>query len=460
MLLPSWNRCFLAIAIFGAVVASPAWGHPNHDEPPRVFASVEQFRPTPLPDRVVVSWSEDPATTIDVTYRTDVATTRTVCQWIAAAKILGDHNTGDILEAASVEGTSEPFTSDLGEALIHTVKLRSLESATRYAYRVGDSANWSEWHHVTTASKAAASGEVEPFEFLYFGDAQNAVRALWSRVRREAHAEAPRAAFALHAGDLINNQKSDAEWGEWHGAAGWLNATVPTVAVPGNHEYHVVDLKPTVSAHWRPQFSFPTNGLKGLEETSYWFNYQGARFVALNSNERQEEQAEWLDRLLTDEPKTQWTIVTFHHPIFSAAKNRDNPTLRAMWKAVFDKHGVDLALTGHDHTYARSGLGGPTDSELVGTENVGEGLRGKVGKTVYVVSVSGPKMYPLGDAWEVSRNASGLQLYQVIGVDQDAIRYQAFSAAGDLYDAFTLHKNSEGEVELEEQTPPTPPIHK
>lgn len=435
----------------------PAEGHPNHDDQPRVYAPAEQHRPTPLPDRVVLSWSDDPATTMDVTYRTDSETTRTLCQWVAASRIVGDHQSGDVPESEELEGTSEPFTSDLGECLMHSVQLRRLEPATRYAYRVGDGVNWSEWHHFTTASHDEA-----PFEFLYFGDAQNAVRSRWSRVRREAHADAPRAAFALHAGDLINHSNADAEWGEWHGAAGWLNATVPTVATPGNHEYFVRNLKPTVSDHWRPQFSFPTNGPKGLEESCYWFDYQGVRFVSLNSNERHEEQAEWLDRVLTDEAKTRWTVATFHHPIYSAAKNRDNPTLRKLWKAVFDKHGVDLALTGHDHTYARSGLGGPVDrqDDVVGTKNVGDGLRAQMGKTVYVVSVSGPKVYPLGDAWQVSRNASGLQLYQVLGVGHDAIHYEAFTAAGDLYDAFTLHKDESGEIRLEEQTPPTPEVHK
>lgn len=446
----------LVVNLLTATAGGLAWGHEGHDAAPRVYAAVDQHRPTPLPDRVVLSWSDDPAATADVTYRTETSVSTTVCEYVEAAKIVGDHKSGDVPEASRVEGTSETFKCDLGESRFHSVGLRGLEPKTRYAYRVGDGANWSEWHHFTTASR-----EAEPFEFVYFGDAQNAVRALWSRVRREAHNDAPRAAFALHAGDLINNANADAEWGEWNQAAGWLNGTVPTIATPGNHEYTVRGLKPAVTAHWRPQFSFPLNGPKGLEETCYWLDYQGTRLVSLNSNERHAEQAEWLDRVLSDEPPARWTIVTFHHPIYSAAKNRDNATLRKLWKPLFDKHGVDLALTGHDHTYARSGLGGPeATAPVVGTENVGAGLRTQAGRTVYVVSVSGPKMYPLGDDWDVSRIASGLQLYQVLGVDREAIRYRAFTAAGDLYDAFVLHKDEAGEVTLEEQVPATPEVRK
>ncbi|MEQ8847621.1 metallophosphoesterase family protein [Botrimarina sp.] len=442
----------LALATLLPLVAGPAPAHAHegeHDHP-TVYAPAEHYRPTPLPDRLVLTWSDDPASSVDITYRTHPATEATICQWIEAADVFGDHRNGDIPESEEIEGTSELFESDLGECRMHSAKLRGLEPETRYAYRVGDGVNWTEWHHFTTASD-----EAKPFEFVYFGDAQNAVRALWSRVRREAHAEAPRAAFALHAGDLINNANTDAEWGEWHEAAGWLNGAIPTVAVPGNHEYFRRGLEPTVSDHWRPQFSFPMNGAAGLEETCYWFEYQGVRFVALDSNKRQAEQAEWLDRLLSDLPPAPWTILTFHHPIFSAAKNRDNATLRAIWKPIFDKHKVDLALTGHDHAYARSGLGGPADAE-----NVAAGERRQEGQTVYVVSVSGPKNYQLGESWDVSRSGSGIQLYQTIRIDGDQLSYRAYRASGDLYDAFTIEKDDDGTPELIEETPPTEEIRR
>lgn len=456
------NRPCAAALHLGAVLlgcssllaTAPAPAHEGPHASPARFPSAEQFRPTPLPDRLVLTWSADPATTVDVTYRTVQASTATVGQWIEASLVLGDHKKGDIPEAASLEGSSEIFKSDLGSARMHTVEFRGLKPETRYCYRVGDGVNWSEWHHFTTASQ-----DPKPFQFLYFGDAQNAVRSLWSRVRREAHADAPRAAFAIHAGDLINRSDSDAEWGEWHGAAGWLNGTIPTVAVPGNHEYSVRGLSNTVSGHWRPQFSFPTNGPEGLEETCYWFEYQGVRFIALDSNKLQDEQAEWLDRTLTDLPPARWTIATFHHPIYSAAKNRDNGMLRSLWKPVLEKHGIDLALTGHDHAYSRSGLGGPADG-VPASENIGAGLRTKVGNTVYVVSVSGPKSYPLGQSWNVSRTGSGIQLYQVIRVGDDSLTYQAFRASGELYDAFTLDKSGEDGVQLIESTPVGPEINK
>ena len=44
------------------------------EHPAPVFTDKEQHRPTPLPDRVVLTWSGDPTTSIDITWRTDTTT--------------------------------------------------------------------------------------------------------------------------------------------------------------------------------------------------------------------------------------------------------------------------------------------------------------------------------------------------------------------------------------------------
>ena len=88
-------------------------------------------------------------------------------------------------------------------ARYHTVTFADLEPMTRYVYRVGDGVDWSEWSHFSTASRGAA-----PFSFLYFGDAQNSLKSHWSRVIREGFRDAPRAAFIVHAGDLVKHRRS------------------------------------------------------------------------------------------------------------------------------------------------------------------------------------------------------------------------------------------------------------
>lgn len=401
------------------------------------YPAAQMYRPTPMPDRITLTWAGDPATTQAVTWRTDTSSTRAVAQ-------LAPDDPSPYLEALATpyEARTETLTTDLGfTAAYHSVNFTGLKPRTGYVYRVGDGKNWSEWFHFRTASDRA-----EPFSFVYMGDVQNGIRSLWSRVVRRAYHDRPDAKFFLYAGDLINRSNEDADWGEMKGGPGWINGSVPMVPAIGNHEYQKdADENQRLSFHWRPEFTLPENGPKGLEETVYSFDIQGARIIVLNSHVRQADQVAWLEAQLQNNPN-RWTIVTFHHPILSSAKGRDNKELRELWKPIFDKYRVDLVLQGHDHTYARAGF-----------ERVASSInpRQKSG-TMYIVSVSGAKMYDLVPQDWMARKGEDTQLYQLIRVEHDRIVYQARTASGDLYDAFELRKRSGRPNALIDQNPRTP----
>ena len=382
----------------------------------RKVADADIYRATPVPDRIILNWAGDPATTAAVTWRTDTTVDEAMAQ-IA----LAEDGQLFVKKAKNVPAKTEKLEVTPGAAHVHSAQFAGLQPDTQYVYRVGDGANWSDWNQFRTAAAGPA-----PLEFVYVGDAQNDIYSLWSRLIRQSYSEAPKARFILHAGDLVNRGGMDYEWGEWHAAAGWINRSVFSVPTPGNHEYSGAPGGGRgLTGHWRKQFTLPENGVQGLEESNYSFDIQGVRIVSMNSNEKQKEQVEWLDKTLTNNPN-QWTILTFHHPILSTAKGRDNKELRALWQPVIDKHRVDMVLTGHDHTYGRS--------------NVASGTSGIIGGTVYVVSVSGPKMYNLERAPWMQRAAEDTQLFQVIRIDGKKLRYEARTARGMLYDAFTLEK--------------------
>lgn len=410
--------------------------------PPKIDAT-QVHQPTLRPDRIVLTWCEDPTTTQSVTWRTSP----TIEQGFAEIAIA---DAGPKLEqsARRIDASGTTLSTNLNTARFHSATFRELQPSTKYAYRVGDGANWSEWFQFTTASR-----DPEPFSFIYFGDAQNDVRSLWSRVIREAYGDAPAARFMIHAGDLINSAENDADWGEWFGAGGWMNAMVPSMPAVGNHEMAKVDdTTRRVSRHWRPQFTLPENGPPGFEETCYTFVYQGTRILVLNSNLEPEKQAEWLDQTLKSN-REKWVICVFHHPLFSTGRDRDNAALRSVWKPILDRHRVDLVLQGHDHTYGRTGLQTP-----VATVNLNTGLNASdfFSGTVYVVSVSGPKMYGLQRHTFMSRHAEDTQLYQIIHVAGDTLSFEAFTASGELYDAFRLDKQPGSINKLTEEVPDTP----
>jgi hypothetical protein len=407
-------------------------------ETPEQKKAREAAKPTLNPDRIILTWKGDPATTQAVTWRTDTSVKAAFAQ-IARSDPGPGVEPGWVGYAAKKIGTfaarTEPLKTAVNEAHYHSVNFERLRPATRYMYRVGDGTVWSEWFQFDTPSTAP-----DPFGFIYVGDAQNGIKSLWSRVIRGAYSEMPKARFIIHAGDLVNNGTSDAEWGEWHAAASWINPTVPSVATPGNHEFGR-----EVVAHWRRQFTLPENGPPGLEETCYHFDYQGTRIIVLNSNEKIAEQTAWLDNVLTTRPASvRWTVVTFHHPIYSTSPGRDNKAVRQAWRPVFDKHGVDLVLQGHDHTYGRSGL--MRDDKLLSTEQALT-VRG----TVYVVSVSGAKMYTLDKLPWAKQSGANTQLYQLIRIAGDVLTYESRTARGDVFDAFELRKRPDGGNDLLER---------
>lgn len=387
--------------------------------------------PTALPDHIILTVADNPATTQTVTWRTDTTVKGAVAQ-IALADAAPRFWKNARAQKAQTQTLNAAGISEAEiVAQYHSVTFSGLLPDTTYAYRVGDGSHWSEWFQFRTAAK-----EASPFSFIFMGDVQNNILENYAPVVRQAVKTAPDAKLMLYAGDIINFAHSEKQWHEWFSAGGWLPATITQVPVVGNHEYggyteeeHKARNR-KLSVQWQPQFTLPQNGPKGLEETAYYFDYQGVRFIALNSNEKLPEQAQWLKSILQNN-SSQWTVVAFHHPVFSAAHHSDNKTLRTLWQPIFEQYGVDLVLTGHEHTYTR-----------------GQALKnGKAGGPVYVVSVSGGKMYGFEEnTWsqyqaQLQRKGENTQLFQVVTVDGSQLQFKTYAATGAVYDAFTLIKD-------------------
>jgi hypothetical protein len=415
-----------AAALFLLMISPPAGCGFQGSQP------VEAHQPSAMPDRVILNWTEDASTGFSVTWRTSTAV-----KTGAAEIVVADDGKDFPKSAKKLPAATAAYTTNLGSANSHSVTFTGLAPATDYLYRVGDGKNWSEWSQVRTAS-----GRNEPLTFLYFGDVQVGILSHGSRVIRKAYSMAPDARFMVFAGDLINRFSLDEEWGEWHWAGGWINKMVPSVPAPGNHEYGKLtpQSERAITVNWRNQFTLPLNGVAGEEESNYYTDIEGLRMVVLNSNVKQKEQAEWLDKLLTNNPKP-WTAISFHHPFYSTAKKRDNKELRELWQPVFDRHRVDLVLQGHDHAYGRTGL---------------MSAEGTPAGTVYVVSVSGAKQYELDHKPVFQRKAEQTLLFQIIRIDGSRLTYESRTAGGELYDAFELIKQKGQPNRLVNRIPATP----
>jgi hypothetical protein len=406
-------------------------------------AAVGQYfklsHPSPEPDRVILNLTATPETAVAVNWRTDTTVLQGRVEWAVAGAgpdfVSSATKVTANMQALRVQHDNEPKVS----AHYFSAIIEQLTPGKKYAYRVGTDDAWSEWYQFTMPHPNKLS-------FVYFGDAQNDVKSMWSRVIREAYRTTPQVDFMLHAGDLINRHDRDIEWGEWFYAGNFIHAMVPSVMTPGNHEY---GKGVVLSPHWRPQFNLPINGPKGLEEVCYAINYSQVKVISLDAEQidespgNLEKQRAWLDSVLTNDPR-KWTVITFHYPVFSTSPKRDNEKLRTHFKPLFDKHRVDIVLQGHDHAYGRG---------MVNNVPTGFTAADKTSGTMYVVSVSGPKMYDVSkDAW-MDRRARNTQLFQIITIEDNKLKFEAYSADGTLYDAFDLLKSAKKPNKLVNRIP-------
>ncbi len=400
--------------------------------------------PSEVPDRIIVNLTADPANSFAVNWRTqqsvDSAFVEVALESHGPELRLPGNSRRILAKTQLFENENIRDKEPKVLAAYHSALVDGLEPGKIYVYRVGygtpNANTWSEWFQIEMPDADINT----PFSFVYFGDAQNDVKSMWSRVIRKSYKMVPNVDFMLHAGDLINHSESNEEWGEWFYAGSYIHATIPSVMTPGNHEYKDGEL----SKLWKPQFNLPQNGPQ-LEhmETYYTLDYQNMKLISFDAEqfdehpESRKKVMEWLEKTLSTNTR-KWITLFMHYPIYSTAKGRDNKVLREAVKPLIDKYKVDLVLQGHDHTYARG-------NDL--NKDQGKTIISDVG-TIYAVSVSGPKMYESQDQEWMARRGEFTQLFQIITVSKNTIKYQAFTPLGGLYDSFELQKDDTGAKKL------------
>ena len=107
----------------------------------------------------------------------------------------------------------------------------------------------------------------------------------------------------------------------------------------GNHD--------VITNNGRPELNEPRFGMNGR---NYVIQEGGVRFVMVDSNRIRKR---WLRRALRPEEGDRWTIVVFHHPVYSSSSvHGSTDGFRFFMPPMFEKQGVDLVITAHTHVYA------------------------------------------------------------------------------------------------------------
>jgi predicted MPP superfamily phosphohydrolase len=187
-----------------------------------------------------------------------------------------------------------------------------------------------------------------------------------------------------------------------------LDARVPFYAALGNHDSQV-------------QLAYPAFNMRG--QRYYTFSKSGVGFFVLDTNLLDPKQLDWLKRALAAS-NDEWLVMSFHHPLYSnAGRHGSNVDLRIVLEPILAAAGVDVAFSGHDHVYER--------------------IKPQKGIT-YFVAGSGGKLAK-NDVQRSATTAAAFdtdQVFLVVDVDRDDMRYQAITRAGVVVDAGTIARRA------------------
>jgi predicted phosphodiesterase len=82
------------------------------------------------------------------------------------------------------------------------------------------------------------------------------------------------------------------------------------------------------------------------------FKKENVRFFVLDSNYMDPAQLKWLEKEL-QASGSDWKIPYMHHPLYTSSSRGPVEELRTVLEPLFVKYGVDVVLSGHEHTYER-----------------------------------------------------------------------------------------------------------
>jgi hypothetical protein len=146
---------------------------------------------------------------------------------------------------------------------------------------------------------------------------------------------------------------------------GNIRKNFPVMPTIGNH-----DIRRAPDA--KPYFDrFPE-----LDQARYYsFDMGGVHFVSLNTNESVEPgspQYRWLAQDLAAS-QSDWKVLMIHHPMYSGFPKNSGPHAGYL-APLIAKHGVDLVLSGHEHSYSRTKALNDIGTIEVMTGNGGQSL--------------------------------------------------------------------------------------
>jgi hypothetical protein len=175
----------------------------------------------------------------------------------------------------------------------------------------------------------------------------------------------------------------------------------------------------------RTQAAYSLFNMDGRTYYTFKAPKQDVRFFALESSYLDPAQLQWLERELQNS-REDWKIPYFHHPLYSSGdRHGSDLTKRKVLEPLFQKYGVSVVFSGHDHVYERVKPQNGIVYFVVGSS--GQLRKGNLDKNTGFTAVA---------------NATE-QAFLVAEISGDQLHFNAVSRTGKVIDSGVIERRKE-----------------
>lgn len=296
------------------------------------------------PRQVVLTWQNEPSTTMTITWRTDIRGEKQTLRYAEKP---------DARSRKWKSADAETFTFEETSAWLHTVELENLKPGQKYYVEIDHPELPDRFAFQTMPDE----NNRRELIFLAGGD---------SRSRRDVRREMNELAaqqnpdFVIFDGDFINTALDEQQWDEWFDD--WHEQMItpdgrriPVIPSIGNHEVDGSYLQPREKApFYFHRFVVPEPRTRYVLKMS-----PDLVLVTLDSDHIFEitTQTAWLDKTLQDYKNSRWKLVQYHVAAWPSVRDFEGEIpkkIRSEWIPVLEKHDVDLVIEAHDHAYKKT----------------------------------------------------------------------------------------------------------
>ncbi len=246
--------------------------------------------------------------------------------------------------------------------------------------------------------------------------------------------------FFMIAGDIVDRGGYESEWHALDQYMTSLSHQFLQATIPGNHElYHSSLASYEDASIYNQFFNNPKNGFSGRLNSSYYFKYNDTLFIMLDTMNRSNadsyypEQVAWFKEVVSNNP-SKFIVVVSHPGCYSTGVYAsDASKMKGIWRNVFEEYGVDLAISGHEHVYAR------TPQIYQDKEDTERGVTYVIGGGAGAKRYSGDND---GFFAEVINGANtdpvGFYAGSIVEIVDDTLTFKFYNYSGELLDEFSI----------------------